>query len=41
MGDRSLSKKLRKLAKKAQKGKLRKAVDESGHHSRESKKRKR
>jgi hypothetical protein len=39
MGDKSLKKKLRQKAKKAEKRKLGRAVDESGHHSRESKKR--
>jgi hypothetical protein len=39
MGDRSLKKKLRKKAKRAEKRKLGKVIDENGHHSRESEKR--
>jgi hypothetical protein len=40
VGDKTL-KKLRKQAKKAEKRKHAQAVDESGHHGRESKKHKR
>lgn len=40
MGDRSLKKKLRKQAKKAEKRKLERAVETNGHHRRELKKRK-
>jgi hypothetical protein len=41
VGDKSLKKKLRKKAKRNEKRKLGNVVEESGHHSRESKKRKR